>query len=91
MLQHEIFAGDSSQVGFQTSRIIVRLALKFDDFTFLTIFPLSKLQEGNKIYRNYVMVPPKRSLFNFNERALCLITSSVHVNRHTGLLEWADE
>ena len=37
------------------------------------------------------MAPPKRSLVNFNERVLCLITCSVHVNRHTGLLDWADD
>ena len=32
------------------------------------------------------MIPPKKSLVKFNERALCLFMCSVHVKHHTGLL-----
>ena len=51
-LPRQVFAGDilpSGQAGFQTFRKTIRFSSKFDDFTILTVFTLSKIEEGDEI------------------------------------------
>ena len=58
MLWHKVFVGHTRQAWFQTFRIIIRFSLKFDDFTFRTIFTLRKTCKRRNDSR-HIFFPPK--------------------------------